>query len=294
MAQFLSGIVLKCVGGFYYVEAADAVYECRARGIFRKGGITPVVGDIACISVLPDGTGWLEEIGKRRNILVRPPAANLDILAIVASIVEPEPNTLVMDKMISIAEKNDIEPIIVITKSDLQHTEKLEKIYRSSGFDVFVVSKITGQGIESLKLRLAGKLSAFSGNSGVGKSSLLNALEPSHALETGEISQKLGRGRHTTRTAEIFKFTNGGRIVDTPGFSSIDMERTQRIYKDELGLYFREFVKYADKCQYTGCSHTKEHGCAVIEAVKNGGIMPERHENYKIIYNEVRNFKTWN
>jgi ribosome biogenesis GTPase len=294
MAKFLEGIILKCVGGFYYVEAADSVYECKARGIFRKSGITPVAGDTASITVLEDGTGWLEEIGERRNFLIRPPVANLDLLMVVASIKEPEPNYLVMDKVIAIAEKNGIEPIIVITKSDLQDTRELQEIYSRSGFEVFSVSSKTGQGIELLKNRLTGLLSALSGNSGVGKSSLLNALEPSYRLETGQISKKLGRGRHTTRAAEIFKLSGGGRIVDTPGFSSIDMERVQRIYKEELADCFREFVKYAERCKFTSCSHIKENGCAVIEAVENGEIMPQRHESYKAIYEEVKDFKLWN
>ena len=293
MTQLLEGIILKCVGGFYYVEAADSVYECRARGIFRKSGITPVAGDIARITVLPDGSGWLEEIGERRNVLVRPPVANLDILAVVASITEPEPNTLIMDKMIAIAEKNNIEPIIVITKSDLRDPSRLEEIYKKSGFEVFAVSNISGQGLEPLRKRLNGKLSAFSGNSGVGKSSLLNSLDPSRELETGEISKKLGRGRHTTRTAEIFRLGSGGLIVDTPGFSSIEMERAQRIYKHELASYFREFARYSENCRFTGCSHTKESGCAVINAVQNGDIMPERYESYNIIYNEIKDLKAW-
>ena len=293
MAKTLNGIILKCVGGFYYVEAADSVYECKARGVFRKNGITPVAGDRAVITVLEDGTGWVEEIGERRNFLIRPPVANLDLLMVVASITEPEPNNLVMDKLIAIAEKNGIEPVIVITKADLKDTAELEEIYRRSGFDVFSVSSKTGQGIDALKKRLAGGLSALSGNSGVGKSSLLNALEPSYNLETGQISKKLGRGRHTTRTVEIFKLSSGGRIADTPGFSSIDLERAQRIYKEELAGCFREFEKYIPCCKFTSCSHTVENGCAVIEAAKKGEISPERHESYKAIYEEVKGFKVW-
>ncbi|MDD2361346.1 MAG: ribosome small subunit-dependent GTPase A [Oscillospiraceae bacterium] len=294
MTLLLEGVILKCVGGFYYVEAADIVYECRARGIFRKSGITPVVGDVARISILDDSTGWLEEIGERRNILVRPPVANLDILVIVVSITEPEPNTLVIDKMIAIAEKNRIEPVIVITKSDLQDTKRLEQIYEYSGFEVFSVSEKTGEGIEFLRKRLTGHLSVFCGNSGVGKSSLINALDSSQTSQTGEISKKLGRGRHTTRTAEIFKLSFGGRIVDTPGFSSLDFEHTVRIYKEELASCFRDFDDYVEKCRFTGCSHIKEKDCAVLEAVKNGGIMKERHDNYKAIYEEIKNLKEWN
>ncbi len=293
MALLLEGVILKCVGGFYYVEAADTIFECRARGIFRKSKITPVVGDIARISVLNENTGWLEEIGERRNIMVRPAVANLDILVIVVSITEPEPNTLVIDKMIAIAEKNRIEPIIVITKSDLQDTKRLEEIYNNSGFEVFSVSDKTGEGIDLLRKRLTGQLSAFCGNSGVGKSSLLNALDLSQISQTGEISKKVGRGRHTTRTTEIFKLSFGGRIVDTPGFSSLDLERTIRIYKDELAFCFREFGDYIEKCRFTSCSHTKEKGCAVLDAVDNGDIMKERHDNYKAIYEEIKNLKEW-
>jgi ribosome biogenesis GTPase len=293
MADFLKGIILKCVGGFYYVEAADAVYECRARGIFRKSGITPVAGDTAYITVLDDETGWLEKIGARRNFLVRPPVANLDLLLVVVSITEPEPNQLLIDKTIAIAEKNGIEPVVVITKADLKDTRRLAEIYRKSGFEVFEVSSKTGQGIEELKKRLTGFLSVLSGNSGVGKSSLLNALEPSYGLKTGQISKKLGRGRHTTRTAEIFKLSCGARIADTPGFSTIDIERVQRIYKDELAGCFREFKDYLGGCRFTSCSHTVETGCAVIDAVNSGKIAPQRYDSYKAIYGEVKDLKTW-
>lgn len=293
MAQFLEGILMKCVGGFYYVEAADAVYECHARGIFRKQNITPLAGDKAKITLLPNGKGWLEEIGERRNSLVRPPVANLDNLVIVASITEPEPNTLVIDKMIAIAECSHIEPIIVISKSDLNDTTWMDDIYRNAGFDVYVVSSKSGEGVEDIKKRLNGKLSAFTGNSGVGKSSLLNAIDPHFQLQTGEISKKLGRGRHTTRTAELFKLKNGGYIVDTPGFSSIELERMQPMLKEDLPYYFREFIPYLGKCKFTSCSHTKEEGCAILKAVENGEIMRQRHDSYREMYDEIKDIKAW-
>lgn len=294
MASFLQGIIIKGIGGFYYVEAADTVYECRARGIFRKNGITPVAGDHATISVLPDGTGWVEEIAPRRNCLVRPPVANLDKLVVVISVSEPSPNLLVTDKMIAIAEKNDIEPVVIISKADLQDASHLEHIYQLTGLTVLTVSVESGQGVEALRRELKGKISAFTGNSGVGKSSLLNALDESLSQQTGDISRKLGRGRHTTRTVELFHLSFGGHIVDTPGFSSLDLERAQRIYKDELADCFREFAEYIPRCRFTDCTHTKESGCAVIEAVNEGRIARERHDSYNAIYEEVKDFKTWN
>ncbi|MDD3692351.1 MAG: ribosome small subunit-dependent GTPase A [Oscillospiraceae bacterium] len=289
MTQHLDAIVLKCIGGFYYVEAADAVYECRARGILRKRGISPVAGDNVRISVIDSNTGWIEDIGERRNFLIRPPVANIDILVVVASIAEPEPNTLVIDKMVATAEKNDIEPIIVITKSDLGDTSYIEGIYKKSLFEVFTVSNITGQGVAPIKKRLKGNLCALCGNSGVGKSSLLNSLDPKYTLETGKISKKLGRGRHTTRAVEIFSLDFGARVVDTPGFSSLDF----KMNKDELAGCFREFRSYLTKCRFSSCSHIKENGCAVLEAVRHGAITVERHNNYCEIYDEIKDIKAW-
>ena len=237
MADFLKGIILKCVGGFYYVEAADAVYECRARGIFRKSGITPVAGDTAYITVLDDETGWLEKIGARRNFLVRPPVANLDLLLVVVSITEPEPNQLLIDKTIAIAEKNGIEPVVVITKADLKDTRRLAEIYRKSGFEVFEVSSKTGQGIEELKKRLTGFLSVLSGNSGSASRGLLNNARTFIRAENRTDKQKAGAEQHTTRTAEIFKLSCSADCGHR--FSTIDIERVQRIYKDELAGCFR-------------------------------------------------------
>ena len=284
MTQHLDAIVLKCIGGFYYV-----VYECRARGILRKRGISPVAGDNVSISVIDSNTGWIEDVWQRRNFLFRPPVANIDILVVVASIAEPNPNILVIDKMVATAEKNNIETIIVITKSDLNDTSYIEEIYKKSLFEVFAVSNITGQGIEQIKKRLKGKLCALCGNSGVGKSSLLNSLDPKYDLETGKISKKLGRGRHTTRAVEIFSLDFGARVVDTPGFSSLDF----KINKDELAGCFREFEPYLTKCKFSSCSHIKEHGCAVIEAVRHGAITAERYKSYCEIYDEIKDIKAW-
>lgn len=288
------GRILKCVGGFYTVEAAGVLYECRARGAFRNSGVSPVAGDTAVIEVLPDGTGSLTGIGERRNCLVRPPVANLDLLAVVASVAEPNPSTLVIDKMVAIAEMNRIEPIVVISKADLLDTAWLESIYRRAGLDVFSVSARSGEGVASLRKRLFGKLSAFTGNSGVGKSSILNAIDSRFSQQTGEISRKLGRGRHTTRSAELHPLSGGGYVVDTAGFSSVDLERTQRIYKEDLPYCFREFVPLLGSCRYTSCTHTVETGCAVIAAVERGEIATERHESYRAIYQEIKDLRIWN
>lgn len=240
-----------------------------------------------------DGTGVIEVLRERRNMLVRPPVANLDLLAVVASVTDPSPNTLVMDKMIALAEINGIEPVIVITKTDLKAPDALEEIYRRAGFAVFVVSAQAPESIEPLRKVLSGKLSAFTGNSGVGKSSLLNRLDPRLSRETGETSKKLGRGRHTTRTTVLYRQPGGGYIADTPGFSSIEFERTQMIRKEALSGCFREFDAYFGKCRYGSCTHMGEDGCAVGQAVREGRIPPSRLESYQAIYREVKDWKEW-
>ena len=289
----LDGLILQGVGGFYHVEAADAVYICRARGLFRKDKRVPVAGDRVGIAVDGDGTGVIEVLRERRNMLVRPPVANLDLLAVVASVTDPSPNTLVMDKMIALAEINGIEPVIVITKTDLKAPDALEEIYRRAGFAVFVVSAQAPESIEPVRKVLSGKLSAFTGNSGVGKSSLLNRLDPRLSRETGETSKKLGRGRHTTRTTVLYRQPGGGYIADTPGFSSIEFERTQMIRKEALSGCFREFDAYFGKCRYGSCTHMGEDGCAVGQAVREGRIPPSRLESYQAIYREVKDWKEW-
>ncbi len=293
MNETVQGIVIQSIGGFYYVEAADAVYECRARGIFRKQGLAPVAGDRVRISRQDGEKGTLEEVLERRNVLVRPPVANLDYLVLVASIADPSPSTLILDKMIAIAEKKGIEPLVVINKADLEDTSWLEDIYGTTGLPCFTVSASGGEGVEPLRQRLLGHISAFTGNSGVGKSSLLNAIDPRLTLETGEISKKLGRGRHTTRTATLFRLEGGGYIVDTPGFSSLDMERAERISKEELPDCFREFAPYRGGCRFTSCAHVKEPGCAVRQAVEEGKIAASRYESYRTMYEEVKDKKDW-
>ncbi len=288
----LEGTIIKGIGGFYYVEAADAIYETKARGIFRKNKISPLPGDRVKITLNVDAENTIDEILPRRNVLVRPPIANIDRLFIVSSVCEPKPNTLLIDRLIAIAEKNSIEPIIVITKSDLEASENLEDIYKKAGFETIVTSSQTGEGTDKVKSLIEGHISAFAGNTGVGKSSLLNCIDSSLSLQTGEISDKLGRGKHTTRHIELFK-TCGGYIADTPGFSSVDFQNAEIILKDELPFCFREFREYLGQCKFSSCSHTQDKGCKIVEAVKNGKIHPSRHENYIALYNEVKNIKEW-
>lgn len=293
MTQQKNGIILKGIGGFYYVEAAGAVYECKARGVFRKKRITPLAGDRVQITVTDDGTeNTVDEIFERKNFLKRPPVANIDSLIIVSSTVSPRPSTLVIDKLIAIAEYKGIEPVVVFTKTDLEPAEKLLDIYKLAGISCAMVCNKTGEGVEEVRNLLNGKISAFTGNSGVGKTSLLNALDPNLSLATGAISEKLGRGRHTTRQSELFK-TCGGYIVDTPGFSALDLEKEQVIKKDELAECFREFRPYLGQCRFTTCSHTCDKGCRIIKAVEDGEISRSRHDSYVEMYQAAKELKEW-
>lgn len=287
------GLILKGVGGFYYVETAGHVSVCRARGIFRKEGLTPVPGDYAVISEEPDGTGTVEEILPRRNLLARPPIANIDQLVIVVSVCEPVPNALVLDQTIAAAEDRGIEPVLVFSKIDLHDAAPYFEIYRKAGFPVFCISSQSGEGVDAVEAALKGKIIAFTGNSGVGKSSLLNRMFSQFHLETGEISHKLGRGRHTTRQVELLKLESGRYVADTPGFSSVDMENCASITKDNLPYCFREFVPFLGGCKFVSCSHTCEKGCAVLEAVRSGEISRSRHESYTVMYREIDSRKEW-
>lgn len=286
---------MKGIGGFYYVRCGETIYECRARGVFRKKKITPLVGDF--VRVEPEeepGKGTLTEILPRRNFLVRPPVANLDQLLIVASLQDPQPNLLMIDKTIAAAEYHNIDPVIVLNKTDLEDGNAIEEIYRQAGFTCIQASARTGEGIERIREQLQGRVSVFTGNSGVGKSSLLNCIDERLGLSTGEISQKLGRGRHTTRHVEIFELENGGFVADTPGFSTLDIERFQLIRKEELPDCFREFAPFLGQCRFTSCAHTVEKGCAILQAVEEGKIARSRWESYCTMYQEVKDIKEWN
>ena len=286
------GRILKGIGGFYYVEAEQTIYECKARGVFRKRGTTPLAGDWVQICI-DNNTGTIEEIFPRKNMLVRPPCANIDQMFLVTSVCDPSPNLLVLDKMIAVAEDQEMEPILVISKTDLQSPHELENIYRKVGIQVRDVSSVSGQGIERIQTLLKDKISVFTGNSGVGKSSLLNCISPEFRQETGIISSKLGRGKHTTRQVELLKLPCGGYVADTPGFSTMDMERYNIVKKEHLQYCFREMKPYITQCKFSSCSHTCEKGCAVLRAVEQGEITQSRHNSYTAMYEQVKDKKEW-
>ena len=289
----MTGIIIKAIGGLYTVEASDGVYECKARGLFRKKGISPNCGDNVEITPENESRGVIEEILPRKSQIIRPPLSNLDVLVFVSSVCEPKPNLLLLDEFIAIAEYKKIKPVVVFTKIDKQDSSVLAKLYRDAGLTVFEVNNMTGEGSEEVKSFLEGKLSAFTGNTGVGKSSLMNRIFPDLKLETNEISEKLGRGKHTTRHVQLFKLENGGYIADTPGFSTFDTNKYDIIYKDELADCFCDFAQYIGKCRFPNCSHTKEKGCAVIEAVSEGKIAKSRHESYISMYEQAKQLKEW-
>lgn len=289
----INGIIIKGIGGFYYVEAADGiVYECKARGVFRKEKITPLAGDRVEITVESNNKNSIDKILERRNFFKRPPIANVDTLVIVSSVCDPRPNLLIIDRLTAVASYKNVEPIIVFTKDDLQSANEFVKIYTNAGFKTFAVSNETGEGIEKVKSIIDGGITVFTGNSGVGKSSLINRMYPDFCLETGEISRKLGRGRHTTRHVELFK-VGSGYIADTPGFSSLDFETNDLIKKDELAFCFPDFVDYIGSCRFSTCAHVNDKGCSLVEAVKNGDVERTRHESYVTMYNEVKDIKDW-
>ncbi len=286
----LKGIITKGIGGFYYVEVANTIYECKARGKFRKNRISPLVGDTVDISVNDNAENTIDLIHDRKNFLVRPPVSNIDNLIIVVSTVEPKPNFFVIDKLITTAEYKNIEPYIVISKTDLSSYKEIYDVYKDTGITIITLDN--EDSLDKIKSIMKDKISAFTGNSGVGKTTLLNRLDTTLNLSTGEISDKLGRGRHTTRQAQLFSVC-GGYIIDTPGFSSFDFEKTEIIKKDDLPYCFREFRDYLGTCKFTSCAHVNDKGCSVCEAVKNGKISETRHNSYVQLYNQAKELKEW-
>ncbi len=287
----LEGIIIKSVAGFCYVEAGDAVYECKPRGSFRKDGISPSAGDRVEIS-LNGEKGVVERVFDRKNYLVRPPLSNLDKLFIVSSCSVPSVNPLLIDRMTAIAQHINVEPILVFNKSDLGDFDGLPDVYGNVGYKTFVVSAETGLGVDAIKRELENSVSAFCGNSGVGKSSLLNRLLDGVKLNTGAVSEKLGRGRHTTRTVELFKVSNG-YVADTPGFSTLELIDFNLRDKDELKYCFPEFSEYFGCCRFSSCTHVNEPDCAVLNAAREGKIAKTRLESYILMFEDLKKIKSW-
>lgn len=286
------GIITKALSGFYYVESEGETVECRARGRFRADKIVPMVGDRVKYDVT--GTkGIVTEILPRKNVFVRPPVANIDVMVIVASAVIPVTDPFLIDRVTALAENCGCACVVCINKCDIDRGDRLYDIYKSAGYTTIRTSAKTGEGIEELRQAIAGKICAFTGNSGVGKSSILNALSPGLVIKTGEVSDKLGRGRHTTRHVELFKIAGGAVIADTPGFSSFDIDQMELVKKEALQFAFPDFVPYASDCRFTDCSHIKEQGCAVLKALEEGKINKTRHESYVRLYEQAKNVKEW-
>ncbi len=287
------GRIEKALSGFYYVNTGEEVLQCRARGKFRREGMSPLVGDWVEVRLLGGGEGFVEAIEPRKNVFTRPAAANIDQLVIIASGAIPITDPYLIDRISAIAALKGCDVLVCLNKSDLDRAEDLYEIYQHSAIPVLRISAETGEGLEDLRKRISGKLNAFTGNSGVGKSSILNALDKSFALPVGEVSKALGRGRHTTRHVEMFSLGEETYVIDTPGFSSFDTEALNLELKQHLPETFPEFLPYLDECRFVGCRHIKEKGCAVLQAVKEGKIPRSRHASYVRLAEELKDCKEW-
>jgi len=289
----MTGIITKALSGFYYVACGDKVLECKARGSFRKSGVSPLVGDRVEVELIGENNGIVDKILPRKNCISRPPVANIDKLFIVSSFSSPAPNTFLIDKMTVIAEYNEIEPIIVFNKCDMGDFLPFKKVYDNAGFKTYILSASSGEGMSLLQDELKDCVSAFTGNSGVGKSSILNNIFGEGRIATGEVSEKLGRGRHTTRHTELYELPFGGFVADTPGFSSLELDLNDYSLKENLPTLFRDFEDYSHGCRFSSCTHTADSGCAVISAVKKGEIEESRHRSYVQLYDEMKDLKPW-
>ena len=292
MAEKRTGRILRSISGFYDVQTEDGLISCRARGILRKEGSSPLTGDMVEITV-ERGKGMVEKILPRRNSFVRPAVANVDALVVFAANVNPVTEPFLIDRVAAIAGDQQVPVILCINKCDLDPAVDLERIYRRAGFTVICTSAQTGEGVEQLRGLITGKLTAFTGNSGVGKSSVLNCLAPQLALTTGEVSEKLGRGRHTTRHVELYRLGEDTYVADTPGFSSFDTDQMEVILKENLQYAFQDFGDKIGSCQFRDCTHRKEPGCAVTAAVAAGEIEPTRYDSYLRLYEKASQIKLW-
>ena len=292
MADRRSGRIIRSLSGFYDVQLPETVVTCRGRGILRKEQITPLTGDLVEIT-LERGKGMVEAVLPRANSFVRPAVANVDALVLFAANVNPVTEPFLIDRVTAIAGNQNVPCILCINKCDLDAGDALAAVYEKAGFPVIRTSAITREGVEQLRSLLKGKLTAFTGNSGVGKSSILNCLCPELGLATGEVSEKLGRGRHTTRHVELYRLEEDTYVMDTPGFSSFDTDQMDVILKENLQYSFPDFASSLGQCQFADCSHRREPGCAVRARVETGDISPSRYDSYLRLYEKAAQIKQW-
>ena len=288
----MTGRIVRSLSGFYDVQTQQGVITCRGRGILRKGGTSPLTGDLAEISV-DHGKGMVDKLLPRKNAFVRPAVANIDGLVIFAANVNPVTEPFLIDRVAAIAGDQNVPVYLCVNKCDLDPARDLVRIYERAGFPVIRTSAETGEGVEQLRDLIRGKLTAFTGNSGVGKSSILNRLSPELGLATGEVSEKLGRGRHTTRHVQLYSLGDNTFVADTPGFSSFDTDQMEVILKENLQYSFRDFAPYLGKCQFNDCTHRKEPGCAIRRAWETGELEKTRYESYLRLYEKASQIKTW-
>lgn len=290
----LDGVIIKGIGGFYYIRTERGIVETKARGKFRNKSLIPIVGDRVKVSITDEAElkGSLDEIMPRKNSFIRPPVANIDRIIITFAAKDPEPNLRLVDKLTVTALSAGVSPAICINKVDIapKEAEELAEIYRLAGFPVVLSSSVTGEGKDELIELISGKVTAFAGNSGVGKSSILNGILGGEQMETGSISDKIKRGRHTTRHVELLQLPFGGYAFDTPGFSSFEVEGLKA---SELERYFPEFDEYLGGCRFGGCAHINEPDCAVKDALSEGKIAMSRYESYCELYDTLKQVKEW-
>ena len=292
MANVSTGRIIRSLSGFYEVRTAERIVTCRARGSLRRTNDSPMTGDLVEISV-EKGKGMVEKILPRRNRFVRPAVANVDALVIFAANTNPVTEPFLIDRVASIAGDQEVEVILCVNKCDLDPAEDLLRIYKNAGFCCIAASAETGEGVEQLRNLIRGKLVAFTGNSGVGKSSILNRLCPELNLPTGEVSEKLGRGRHTTRHVELYDLGEGTYVADTPGFSSFDTDQMDVILKENLQYAFPDFGAFIGCCQFRDCTHRKEPGCAIRTALDEGQIEQTRYDSYLRLYEKADQINLW-
>ena len=287
------GVIIKALSGFYYVRCENGIVRCRARGKFRLEGTSPLVGDSVELTLTDDGGGYIRAVKPRRNFFIRPAVANVDMLVIMCANVNPVTDPFLIDRVAVIAERANCRTVVCVNTCDLDPGEELFSIYASALCPVLRTSAVTGEGIGELRKLIDGKIAAFTGNSGVGKSSVLNALSPGCNAAVGQVSEKLGRGRHTTRHVELFSLGGDTYIADTPGFGSFDLTQMEHIEKQELQYAFPEFRRHLGRCRFDDCTHRREPGCAVLSAVEAGEIHPSRHSSYVRLYELSAQYKQW-